>query len=398
MNLTSSDNENALLLYHSAVSLRSNFGSSATSSNPYQVPYALVTYFGFNASLESKKNYNNYTWINMLRNDIDLGYPIFYVGYNISENTGHAWVIDGYKTDNTFHCNWGWEGNYNGWFLLNNITPGGHTYNDNQLAMLNTYPILDACSGLSGSSLFCTSSHSYSVSIPSSASVTWSKSSNLTQIGGNTNTTFTVKATNSNQSESGFIRATIKNSQGNIFLVRTKNVWIGKPKFTVEGDEQLEIRMPGIAMIDYSNGGGGSTNVTWTRSGAIASVNGGPVTAKFRAGSRPGMGAVYATISNGCGSKENRLLVQVTDGWYSIYPNPANNEIYINLDNSKMPENITSQNFTIKLYDKMMILKKQKSFASENTTLNVSDLKEGVYILQIISGNQTFEEKIMINR
>ena len=46
----------------------------------------------------------------------------------------------------------------------------------------------------------------------------------------------------------------------------------------------------------------------------------------------------------------------------------------------------------------MMILKKQKSFASENTTLNVSDLKEGVYILQIISGNQTFEEKIMINR
>jgi Zn-dependent metalloprotease len=246
---------------------------------------------------------------------------------------------------------------------------------------------------ITGTSTVCTSNSTFTLqNRPPNSTVSWTHSSNLTQVGGNTGTTYTVKAKNSWVNGAGWGKA---NVNGTIF---TKTFWVGKPKFTIEGEEQVGIRMPGIAMIDYSNGGGRSTNVIWTRSGAIVTVNGGPVTGKFRAGSRPGMGAVYATVTNSCGSKENRLLIQVTGGWYSIYPNPAGNEIYINLDRSKMPENFTSQKFTIKLYDKMMTLKKQKSFMSENTNINVSDLKEGVYILQIISGKETFEEKIIISR
>lgn len=46
---------------------------------------------------------------------------------------GHAWVVDGYFVDNNatnFHCNWGWDGNYNGWFLSTNFVPySGHDYN-----------------------------------------------------------------------------------------------------------------------------------------------------------------------------------------------------------------------------------------------------------------------------
>ncbi len=178
----------------------------------------------------------------------------------------------------------------------------------------------------------------------------------------------------------------------------TKTFWVGKPKFTVEGDEQLEIRMSGIAMIDYSNGGGGSTNVFWTRSGAIATVNGGPVTAKFRAGSRPGMGAVYATVTNTCGSKENRLLVEVTGGWYSIYPNPSSDVLYIKIDKDKMPKDLITERIEIKLYDKMMRLKRQSIINADITPINVNGLQKGVYIIQLISGKKTHEEKILISR
>lgn len=44
-------------------------------------------------------------------------------------NFGHAWVVDGYCGD-YFHCNWGWDGNYNGWYLSTNFVPySGHDYN-----------------------------------------------------------------------------------------------------------------------------------------------------------------------------------------------------------------------------------------------------------------------------
>ncbi len=245
---------------------------------------------------------------------------------------------------------------------------------------------------ISGSSIVCTSNNSTFTlhNAPTNSTIIWTYSNNLTQVGGNTGTTYTVKAKNSYVNSQEWVKATVNGVEFK------KTFWIGKPKFTVEGDKQLEIRMPGIAMLDYSNGGGGSLNVVWTKSGAISSVNGGPITAKFRAGSRPGMGAVYANVTNTCGSKENRLLIEVTGG-YLIYPNPSNNVLNIKREESKTLKDLNTKNIEIKLYDKMMTLKKQKLLKGNLTSINVSDLQEGVYIIQLISGKKTYEEKIMIS-
>jgi len=246
---------------------------------------------------------------------------------------------------------------------------------------------------VTGTNLVCTSNSTFTLhNRPPNSSVSWTHSSNLTSIGCDTCITYIIKAKNSYVNGNAWVKATING------VVFTKTFWVGKPKFTVEGDEQLEIRMPGIAMIDYSNGGGGSTNVFWTRSGAIATVNGGPVTAKFRAGSRPGMGAVYATVTNTCGSKENRLLVEVTGGWYSIYPNPSSDVLYIKIDKDKMPKYLITERIEIKLYDKMMRFKRQSIINADITPINVNGLQKGVYIIQLISGKKTYEEKILISR
>jgi len=63
--------------------------------------------------------------------------PVFYGGS--STEAGHAFVCDGYDTNNLFHINWGWGGMSNGYFELSSLKPtssgiGGSTggYNQNQ--------------------------------------------------------------------------------------------------------------------------------------------------------------------------------------------------------------------------------------------------------------------------
>lgn len=115
MALSSPDAKNALLLYHSAVALSSDFchDGTSTSSTTHQARNALVNYFGFHADFPVfKNNFTNSTWSNMLKSQIDSYRPVYYRGEG--SDGGHAWVIDGYNTSNDkFHCNWGWSGNYN---------------------------------------------------------------------------------------------------------------------------------------------------------------------------------------------------------------------------------------------------------------------------------------------
>ena len=48
--------------------------------------------------------------------------------------------IDGYSGNN-LHCNWGWGGNSNGYFLLNNLNPDpGVNFNDDVWAIVGITP------------------------------------------------------------------------------------------------------------------------------------------------------------------------------------------------------------------------------------------------------------------
>ena len=179
-------------------------------------------------------------------------------------------------------------------------------------------------------------------------------------------------------------------------IVISKIFWIGKPVFSLSGDTELEVRELGIADINYT-GNSNVTNVNWSRSGAITSVTGSYVIGRYRAGSQPGYGNVYANVTNVCGSVEKTILVEVTGGWHRAYPNPANDILTIEFDKDKMPTNLKSEKVEIRLYDKMSNLKKMKSFNGFSTTINMSDLKPDVYLLQIKIGDKIIEEKIIVS-
>lgn len=51
---------------------------------------------------------------------------------------GHAWVVDGYDSNDLFHMNWGWGGTDNGWYDLSEIVNFG--YGSYEFALIDIRP------------------------------------------------------------------------------------------------------------------------------------------------------------------------------------------------------------------------------------------------------------------
>lgn len=237
MDHDSPDADNKELLFHCAAALESDFRADATGSNPYTFAFALRNYFGFNSNtLIERKDYQA-TWTTLIRNELDAERPICYTGsnYTATDTTAHAWVIDGYRTsDSKYHCNWGWAGSQDNWFTIDDLTPDIYDYNNEETMTTGIYPKLESCTEPSdGDSPICSSNVDFTVTLPSLASVCWGKSSNLQQVSSNnTETTYIVKKV-SGASGVGYVTDTIKNSQGDVFMIGRKDVWVGEPTLDV---------------------------------------------------------------------------------------------------------------------------------------------------------------------
>ncbi len=127
----------ATLMYHCGVSVDMIYGGNSTGGSAAPNAYvanALKNYFNYkNTAQHKQKSYNStvyYTddeWIAMLKTDLDASRPVQYGGQDPNGNSGHAFVCDGYNSDDYFHFNWGWAGRYNGYFSLNNLNTGANS-------------------------------------------------------------------------------------------------------------------------------------------------------------------------------------------------------------------------------------------------------------------------------
>ncbi|MCD4790068.1 MAG: C10 family peptidase, partial [Bacteroidales bacterium] len=144
--ISSSNTPIATLMYHCGVAVEMSYGASGSGANLdgyHGACNALKNYFKFDLSAyhDSKYKYEDSTWQNMLRNELDNGRPMLYSGMGVW--TGHAWNLDGYEAVGElyhYHMNWGWGGSYNGYYYLDDLTPGSHNYFTGQEAIFNLYP------------------------------------------------------------------------------------------------------------------------------------------------------------------------------------------------------------------------------------------------------------------
>ncbi len=129
----------ATLLYHAGVSLEMDYGPHGSGAYTGSVAVALKTYFKYKDTITYKhrSSFSTDAWENKLRTELDARRPLVYRGRG---SGGHAFVCDGYSGTNFFHFNWGWNGHYDGYFYLSDLTPGDHNYNSSQAAVLGIEP------------------------------------------------------------------------------------------------------------------------------------------------------------------------------------------------------------------------------------------------------------------
>lgn len=105
------------------------YGPSGSGANNTNVLRAVKENFGYrnHCSLIHRNAMTANEWDAMVYQQLSAGMPLYYTGRSgqFLTSTGHAFVCDGYDGNGYFHFNWGWNGKYNGYFVLSCLRPEG---------------------------------------------------------------------------------------------------------------------------------------------------------------------------------------------------------------------------------------------------------------------------------
>ena len=112
----------AQLMHYCGCSVRMDYGSSSSATTS-KAADALKEYFNYDATTVSvNRSYYTYVnWIELLYHELEERRVVLYSGS--STGGGHAFVVDGYQSEDYFHINWGWGGSSDGHFKLSALTP-----------------------------------------------------------------------------------------------------------------------------------------------------------------------------------------------------------------------------------------------------------------------------------
>lgn len=132
----SSNSDVALISYHCGVSVNMDYSPSGSGAYVYggspSAQHAYVNYFKYDPGIQgaTRAAGGDAAWIAKLKTEFDAGRPVQYCGYTPGYTSGHSWVADGYDNSNNMHMNWGWGGNSNGYYAVNNLVPSGQPQYD----------------------------------------------------------------------------------------------------------------------------------------------------------------------------------------------------------------------------------------------------------------------------
>ena len=138
----------AQLMSHNGIAVEMNYSPSGSGAYSQDAANAFTHYYNYDVdlSLKHKSSFTDSIWELMVKAELDSLHPLYYDG---SGSGGHAFVCDGYQVGSFFHFNWGWNGAYNGYFLLSSLNPGGGNYSNNCGAVFGMKPgVANLCTGI----------------------------------------------------------------------------------------------------------------------------------------------------------------------------------------------------------------------------------------------------------
>ena len=106
------------LCFHCGVTIDMGYGPDGSGGASGPIPGVMHDYFNYSEAnvQRSRNDYETETWKTMVREQFDMGWPMYYGG--CQDGGCHAFVCDGYDDNDMFHFNLGWGGGSDGWYLI----------------------------------------------------------------------------------------------------------------------------------------------------------------------------------------------------------------------------------------------------------------------------------------
>ena len=142
----------ALLSYVCGLISGMTYATNESGSSNHSGLEGAKNYFGYNkdAEIVVRSDYSEPEWMDMVYNELSHQRPLYYQGVyvNFIPSTGlvaagHSFIIDGYNEQGLVHVNWGWYGNYDGYFDIALLDVRGFQFNSYQDMVINFVP--DSC-------------------------------------------------------------------------------------------------------------------------------------------------------------------------------------------------------------------------------------------------------------
>lgn len=137
--------EVANIMYACGVSVGMNYNYDGSGALICDVPYALIHYFGYNHNVHylNRNYYLAEEWYQTLCNELAANRPVIYGGFDTKSYNGggHAFIIEGSRaSDKKFYVNWGWGGDFDGYYELDALDPATYRFSANQQMIINVSP------------------------------------------------------------------------------------------------------------------------------------------------------------------------------------------------------------------------------------------------------------------
>ena len=102
----------ATLMYHCGVSVRMNYAPDGSGANSQDVPGAISNYFSYTSQSvrRDRGQFSHADWDRMIKEQLEMGWPVYYSGCAEGDGGCHAFVCDGFNKAGLFHWNFGWGG------------------------------------------------------------------------------------------------------------------------------------------------------------------------------------------------------------------------------------------------------------------------------------------------
>jgi|GEM_PF-6018989 len=253
--------------------------------------------------------------------------------------------------------------------------------------------------GMSGSDIVCSSSSTFTINTPpNGSSIVWTKSSNLNYVSGQGTSSYKVSA---GSNGAGWVKVVV-NTACNVPYYQQKNVHVGpysSSNYPISGpssacnNQAVYYSVPSLAQ---------ATNYLWTwPSGWTYTSGQGTNSLALKTGNTSG--AVTIRVDNLCGpggSPSTNFTTVNQCGTFSVsaFPNPASDNLSVTIESDEANQDDLIHTAQLTLYDECQDLVFSLETSDITTTIPVSNLAEGRYLLNVQTEKGIVQKQIVLQR